>query len=256
MIWSWVRLRARARFVPSSLALTSLAPAKSVRLSKAWLKSALVRLALSSLASVKSAPERSAPARFAPESVAKRNDAPRSRAEARLTGPPFMMPICRSAALKESLMRLGTVAGFCRRQSFHNRGPRRKTSTCSESANTVSGRKWRKMAPVFAEGGYLDCVTPREARSYAWVFTPCYYALVESLSMSDTADLTVRVLDDRDIVVAGPEFEVTYRREGHLGMLVATDALRERLTASKARFLAQAWKAAYKKARTLGWLSS
>ena len=86
--------------------------------------------------------------------------APRSRAEARLTGPPFMMPICRSAALKESLKRSGTVAGFCRRQSFHDRGPRRKTSTCSESANTVSGRKWRKMAPVFAEGGYLDCVTP------------------------------------------------------------------------------------------------
>jgi len=56
--------------------------------------------------------------------------------------------------------------------------------------------------------------------------------------------------------VAGAEFEVTYRREGHLGMLVATDALRERLTASKARFLAEAWKAAYKKARTLGWLSS
>jgi len=69
-------------------------------------------------------------------------------------------------------------------------------------------------------------------------------------------DLTVRVLDDRGIVVAGAEFEVTYRREGHLGMLVATDALRERLTASKARFLAVAWKAAYKKARTLGWLSS
>lgn len=72
--------------------------------------------------------------------------------------------------------------------------------------------------------------------------------------MSDTADLIVRVLDDRDIVVAGAEFEVTYRRDGHLGMLVATDALRERLSASKARFLA--WKAAYKKARTLGWLSS
>jgi hypothetical protein len=51
--------------------------------------------------------------------------------------------------------------------------------------------------------------------------------------MSDIADLTVRVLDDRDIVVAGAEFEVTYRREAHLGMLVATDALRERLTASK-----------------------
>ena len=38
--------------------------------------------------------------------------------------------------------------------------PRRKTSTCSEPPNTVSGRKWRKMAPVFAEGGYLDRVTP------------------------------------------------------------------------------------------------
>ena len=119
-----------------SLAPASFAPAKSVRLSNVWLKSALVRLAPSSRA-----PDRSALARFAPESVAKRNDSPRSRAEARLTGPPFMMPICRSAALKEGLMRLGTVAGFCRRQSSHNRGPRRKTSTCSESANTVSGRK-------------------------------------------------------------------------------------------------------------------
>ena len=111
--------------------------------------------------------------------------------------------------------------------------------------------------PGFRGGRLLGlCDTPREAGSYAWVFTPCYYALVASLGMSDTADLIVRVLDDRDIVVAGAEFEVTYRREGHLGMLVATDALRERLTASKARFLAEAWKAAYKKARTLGWLSS
>ncbi len=74
--------------------------------------------------------------------------------------------------------------------------------------------------------------------------------------MSDTADLTVRVLDDRDIVVAGDEFEVTYRKDRHLPMLVATDALRERMSASKARFLAEAWKAAYKKAKTLGWLAS
>jgi len=76
--------------------------------------------------------------------------------------------------------------------------------------------------------------------------------------MSDTADLTVRVLDDRDIVVGmtSTGFEVTYRRESHLPMLIATDGLREKLTASKARFLAEAWKAAYKKARTLGWLSS
>ena len=42
--------------------------------------------------------------------------------------------------------------------------------------------------------------------------------------MSDTSDLTVRVLDDRDIVVAcWRGFEVTYRKDGHLPMLVATD---------------------------------
>ena len=132
-----------------SLAPASLAPAKSVRLSNVWLKSALVRLAPSSRASVKSAPDRSALARFAPESVAKRNDSPRSRAEARLTAPPFMVPICRLAALKKSLIRLGTVVGFCRRQSFHDRGPRRKTSTCSESANTVLGRKRKGNGPGF-----------------------------------------------------------------------------------------------------------
>lgn len=99
---------------------------ESVRLCKAWLKSALVRLAPSSPASVRSAPE----------SVAKRSDALRNRTEARLTGAPFMTPICRSAALKD-LMRLGTVVPFFRSQSFHDRGPRRKTSTCAESANTA-----------------------------------------------------------------------------------------------------------------------
>ena len=76
--------------------------------------------------------------------------------------------------------------------------------------------------------------------------------------MSDTVDLTVRVLDDRDIVVAmaGTGYEVTYRKDGKTPMLIATDDLREKLTASKARFLAEAWKVAYKKARTLGWLAS
>jgi hypothetical protein len=75
--------------------------------------------------------------------------------------------------------------------------------------------------------------------------------------MTDTPDLTVRVLDDRDIVVvmAGTGFEVTYRKDGKLPMLVATDQLRGGLTSSKARFLAQAWKAAYQKAKTLGWLA-
>ena len=58
--------------------------------------------------------------------------------------------------------------------------------------------------------------------------------------MSDTSDLAVRVLDDRDIVVvmAGTGFEVTYRKDGHLPMLVATDQLRGGVTSSKAKFLA------------------
>jgi hypothetical protein len=75
--------------------------------------------------------------------------------------------------------------------------------------------------------------------------------------MSDTSDLTVRVLDDRDIVVvmAGTGFEVTYRKDGQLPMLVATDQLRGGVTSSKARFLAKAWKVAYQKAKTLGWLA-
>jgi hypothetical protein len=76
--------------------------------------------------------------------------------------------------------------------------------------------------------------------------------------MSEAADLTVHVLDDRDIVVgmASTGFEVTYRKDGQLPMLIATDGLREKLTASKVRFLAEAWKAAHKKAKTLGWLAS
>lgn len=76
--------------------------------------------------------------------------------------------------------------------------------------------------------------------------------------MNDAADLTVRVIDDRDIVVmmdrAG--FEATYRKEGNFPMLVAIDGTLRDLTPSKVKFLAQAWKAAYKEARTLGWLRS
>jgi hypothetical protein len=44
---------------------------------------------------------------------------------------------------------LGTVVGFCRRQSFHDRGPRRKTSTCSESANTVCEEGSGRNVPEF-----------------------------------------------------------------------------------------------------------
>ena len=73
--------------------------------------------------------------------------------------------------------------------------------------------------------------------------------------MSDTSDLTVRVLDDIVVVMAGTGFEVTYRKDGQLPMLVATDQLRGGVTSSKAKFLAQAWKVAYQKAKTLGWLA-
>jgi hypothetical protein len=64
------------------------------------------------------------------------------------------------------------------------------------------------------------------------------------------------VLDDRDIVVTMPEmgFAVTYRKDGNFPMLVATDILRDGLGPTRLNFLAQAWKAAYNKARALGWL--
>jgi hypothetical protein len=127
---------------------------------KAWLKSASARLAPSSLASVKSAPERSAPARFAPESVAKRSDGPRSRAEARLTGPPFHdahLPLGGAQGEPDEVGHRGRVLpppvvprSWPAAQDFHMFGVGQHSI----------GRKWRKMAPVFAEGGYLDCVTP------------------------------------------------------------------------------------------------
>jgi len=115
-----------------------------------------------------------------------------------------MRPICRSLALRRRPVRFGMVVGFCSRQAFQQRGPRRNISTCSASAET-----------------------------------------------------SCKVLDDRDIVVvmAGTGFEVTYRKDGQLPMLVATDQLRGGVTSSKAKFLAQAWKVAYQKAKTLGWLA-
>jgi hypothetical protein len=76
--------------------------------------------------------------------------------------------------------------------------------------------------------------------------------------MTDIAELTVQVLDDRDIVVTMPEtgFAVTYRKDGNFPMLVATDILRDGLGPTRLSFLAEAWQAAYNKARTLGWLRS
>lgn len=73
--------------------------------------------------------------------------------------------------------------------------------------------------------------------------------------MSESADLTVQVMHNRDIIVGMPGrgFEVTYRRDGNL--LVADDIFREDINPPKLRFLTDAWKAAYSKARQLGWLA-
>lgn len=57
--------------------------------------------------------------------------------------------------------------------------------------------------------------------------------------------LDVELIDDRDIVVSQPEsgFSVTYRKNGHEPMLIAIDGIGRATDASKAQFLAQAWKA-------------
>ena len=67
--------------------------------------------------------------------------------------------------------------------------------------------------------------------------------------------LTV-VVRDYDIIVRSLEtgHSVTYRREADAPMLVTLDPLRDDPDAEKVKFLAQAWKAAYEKAKSLGWL--
>ena len=74
--------------------------------------------------------------------------------------------------------------------------------------------------------------------------------------MSKASEFTVKVRNDRDIVISKPEagFEVTYRREMYSPMLVAADVLRSDFDVSKVALLAQAWKLAQSKAKSLGWL--
>jgi hypothetical protein len=76
--------------------------------------------------------------------------------------------------------------------------------------------------------------------------------------MSKPSDFTVKVRNDRDIIISKPEagFEVTYRREVYYPMLIASDVLRNDFDESKAKLLAQAWKVALSKAKSLGWLDS
>ena len=72
--------------------------------------------------------------------------------------------------------------------------------------------------------------------------------------------LGVELLNDRDIVVSQPEsgLSVTYRKDGDAPMLVAIEGIDEIDWFDEARlnFLVKAWKAAYQKARAVGWLNS
>jgi hypothetical protein len=74
--------------------------------------------------------------------------------------------------------------------------------------------------------------------------------------MSNPNDFTVRVHGDRDIIISKPDarFEVTYRREMYSPILIASDVLRSDFDESKVGLLAQAWKLARDKAKSLGWL--
>ena len=74
--------------------------------------------------------------------------------------------------------------------------------------------------------------------------------------MSDLSDFTVKIRNDRDIIVSKPEagFEVMYRREMYSPILIASDVLCNDFDESKVTLLAQAWKLALSKAKVLGWL--
>jgi hypothetical protein len=78
----------------------------------------------------------------------------------------------------------------------------------------------------------------------------------QSGAMSNPSDFTVRVCNDRDIVISTPDdgFEVTYRKETYCPMLIADEVLRPDFDESNVRLLAQAWKVALSKAKSLGWL--
>jgi hypothetical protein len=66
-------------------------------------------------------------------------------------------------------------------------------------------------------------------------------------------DLSVTV-DRHDIVVLKPSagLSVTYRKQGR--MLEAIEPMRSDPSAEELKFLVRAWKAAFAKAQSLGWL--
>ena len=70
--------------------------------------------------------------------------------------------------------------------------------------------------------------------------------------------LGVELIDERDIVVSQADtgFSVTYRKDDEAPMLFAINGIDRSDDPSKVKFWAQAWKAAHKKARAVGWLNS
>ena len=70
--------------------------------------------------------------------------------------------------------------------------------------------------------------------------------------------LGVQIIGDRDIVVSSPAsgFSITYRKDGLAPMLFAVHGIDRSDDPPRVKFWAQAWKAAYHQARSLGWLSS
>jgi hypothetical protein len=69
-------------------------------------------------------------------------------------------------------------------------------------------------------------------------------------------DLQVQVRE-RDIIVSKPSLglSLTYRKAANGPMLEALDPIRGRLSTEELSFLVRAWKAAYERAQSLGWLN-
>ena len=62
---------------------------------------------------------------------------------------------------------------------------------------------------------------------------------------------------NRDITISEPSgcLSITYRKHGFAPMLVSLDDMRGGLSREQLRFVVQAWKAAFEKAKALGWLN-
>ena len=75
--------------------------------------------------------------------------------------------------------------------------------------------------------------------------------------MRDTDSLTVEISGDCITVSKSRGTQrVTFIKDPSAPLLVSHDVLRENVDASRAAFLAQAWKEAYATAHRLGWLRS